>query len=712
LVWKLDVIATRCAGAPSVLGGSMTRVQISLFVATLGLVAAAACSSAGPATPSDDGPIGQSSAAITGATIVSNAEQWVNAKLHYCQAAYDAVDGDSSCWAWEGSSHRCHRESNAAWNPYRSDCSGFITWSWGLPAVGDGGYVTSDFAPFSTSFSSVIQATDLEPGDAANLTAGGHIVLFVKWTTKGSEAEFMEEPGCSANAPYAHSFTSSVMLSGSRIHIAYEGEDFTAIRYHKLTIAKPTPDYAASFVSQSFPKASTALKMFAGQTIPSYIEMKNTGAKTWDSKTRLGTSNPRDRASKFADSKWISTNRAAGVSGSVKPGSSYKFAFDLHAPSTLGTYKEYWNLVEDGVAWFSDHGQGGPTDTDLEANIDVVAGVRGNLDSATCDAIAGWTQDQASPDTAINVELYFDAPVGKTGAGSIEVPAGTSRTDLCTAIKSCDHGFSVPVPGALEDGTAHTVYAYGVANSGEGPNELLGGAPITFTCNTPAAPLTTQAGLKRQIVDSTSFKAWSFVSLDVVKETDPFVASYPTGSSLPATPTVVIAQGAPEVWVIDGAVRRHVVSPASLAAWAFKVVTWTAADVDACAQGADWPTTPFLMQGAGEAEVYVLDAAPGTPAVDAGVFDAGVTGPVVDAANPPKSSRLDASRSGGSDGRGGDSSDDNVDSASSSSGGGCSVPRTATRSSAFAWLATAGVALWLVRRRRPAHVARVTRLRE
>ncbi len=654
------------------------------------LLVAIACSSASPSGQSGDGPVGQTSSAITGATIISNAQQWVTAKLHYCQAKYGAVDGDSSCWGWEGSSHICDRESNSAWNPYRSDCSGFVTWSWGLPAVGDGGYVTSDFAPFSTSFSSVIQASGLQPGDAANKTAGGHIVLFVKWTSTGKEAEFMEEPGCSASEPYAHSFTSSVSLSGSSIYIDYEGEDFTAIRYKDLSTA--TPDYAATFVSQSFPMASSDLKMFAGQTIPSYIELKNTGAKSWDSMTRLGTSNPRDRVSKFADSTWPSTSRAAAVSGSVKPGGTYKFTFDLHAPSTLGTYHEYWNLVEDGVAWFSD--QGGPPDTDLEASIEVIAGVRGNLDSASCDAIAGWTQDQASPDTAIDAELYFDAPSGKTGSGSVLIPAGTSRSDLCTAIGSCNHGFSVPVPGALADGNAHTAYAYGIANANEGPTELLGGSPKTFTCQTPTPPLTTKTGLKRHVVDPTSFAAWSFVSLDIVKESDTFVSSYPTGTPLPETPTVVIAKGAPEVWVIDGSVRRHVINPTSLANWSFtaKVVTWTQTAVDAYTQGADWPSTVFLMQGTGESEVYVLDTAPGTPPADAGVFDAGVVGEVVDAGKLPKPVKPGVTA---------DAATSTLDGESGASGlgGGCAIVSTETRPIDLGWLFMAGLAGIVVRRR-------------
>ncbi|HEY2368180.1 MAG TPA: NBR1-Ig-like domain-containing protein, partial [Polyangiaceae bacterium] len=127
-----------------------------------------------------------------------------------------------------------------------------------------------------------------------------------------------------------------------------------------------------TYVSQSFPLASTALTMTAGQSIPSYIELKNSGTKTWDTNTKLATTQPRDRKSVFADSTWLAPNRPAAVSGSVAPGASYKFKFDLHAPDKAGTYYEYFGVVEEGVAWFSDPGQGGPADDVLEVQIKVI----------------------------------------------------------------------------------------------------------------------------------------------------------------------------------------------------------------------------------------------------------------------------------------------------------------------------------------------------
>ncbi len=196
-------------------------------------LAAAACSS----TPGGDGSegVGSDSDAIVGSTMVSRGMEWVNANLHYCQAAHGHVDYDKACWGWEGPSHRCERESNAAWNAYRSDCSGFITYAWGIPAGGGGGYVTSEFAPYGHSFSHTINGVDLRPGDALNKTPDGHIMLFKHWVTPGRSAVFMEEPGCSSSIPYAHEFTSAVSIHGDEVYVDYQRETFYAIRYNGST---------------------------------------------------------------------------------------------------------------------------------------------------------------------------------------------------------------------------------------------------------------------------------------------------------------------------------------------------------------------------------------------------------------------------------------------------------------------------------------------
>jgi MYXO-CTERM domain-containing protein len=203
-------------------------MRLSLrFVTALtltGTVALGGCSAAPPTGPVEN--VGSTAQAITTSSILSRADEWVTAQLLYCQSPNGADDSiDPSC------SPVCQRQSNSAWDPYRSDCSGFVSWAWGLPAPGN---TTSTFAPADTSVSYVIQGSDLQPGDALNIP-GDHIVLFVSWVTVGTEANFYEEPGCSANPPYAHAFTSAVTISGSSVDIAYEGATFTAIRYTGVT---------------------------------------------------------------------------------------------------------------------------------------------------------------------------------------------------------------------------------------------------------------------------------------------------------------------------------------------------------------------------------------------------------------------------------------------------------------------------------------------
>ncbi len=214
-----------------------------------------------------------------------------------------------------------------------------------------------------------------------------------------------------------------------------------------------TPDYAAQFVAQSFPYASTTMTMTEGQVIPSYIELKNVGAKAWDSNTRIATTQARDRASAFADSSWISPNRLASVAGTVPPGGTYKFTFDLAAPSAPGTYDEFFGVVEEGVAWFSDTGQGGPPDNDLEVKIDVVTGAGTDAGAAPADAGAAPADAGAAP---------ADAGAAPADAGSTKSDAG-AKSDA--APSTSDGGVGVTEAG-LQAGDVHMLSSDGSGAAG------------------------------------------------------------------------------------------------------------------------------------------------------------------------------------------------------------------------------------------------------
>jgi hypothetical protein len=149
---------------------------------------------------------------------VGRAMQWVEAMVPYCQAPNHKPDPDAACPSV------CDRPDVADWDPYRSDCSGLVSWAWDLPAPGR---ITDTFAPYDTTVSHAITASDLAPGDAVN--NDHHIMLFKEWVTPGSEATFIDEPGCSSSEPFARELTADVTLDGQTITVQYHGT-FTAIR--------------------------------------------------------------------------------------------------------------------------------------------------------------------------------------------------------------------------------------------------------------------------------------------------------------------------------------------------------------------------------------------------------------------------------------------------------------------------------------------------
>lgn len=201
-----------------------TRLLALVVVPLLSLVSLAACSSS-PAVPSD----GTTASSLSEGDALARAGEWVGAELHYCQAPNHVRDFDSAC------ASVCNRTNNAEWDPYRSDCSGLVSWAWGLPAPGR---TTLGFAPFVTDITHAIAAADLRPGDAVN--NNDHVMLFKSWAGSGV-ATFIEEPGCSSSTPYAHELTSAVSISGSTIHVSYNGMTFTAIRYDNLVAGPALP---------------------------------------------------------------------------------------------------------------------------------------------------------------------------------------------------------------------------------------------------------------------------------------------------------------------------------------------------------------------------------------------------------------------------------------------------------------------------------------
>jgi Bacterial Ig domain len=105
------------------------------------------------------------------------------------------------------------------------------------------------------------------------------------------------------------------------------------------------------------------------------------------------------------------------------------------------------------------------------------AGVKGELAAIDPGGIAsGWAQDSVTPLQSIQVHVYVDGPAG-SGTLTTVVAANIPGSEPASG----NHGFRFPIPSKYRDGTPHTLYAYGIATSGVGSDNLvLSGAPQTF----------------------------------------------------------------------------------------------------------------------------------------------------------------------------------------------------------------------------------------
>ncbi len=236
----------------------------------------------------------------------------------------------------------------------------------------------------------------------------------------------------------------------------------------------------------------------------------------------------------------------------------------------------------------------------------------GWLDSVACDTIAGWAYDPDTPGSAISVDIYYGGPAG-SGAPGVRWTANVYRADLCSAIGSCDHGFVTLTPRALLDDAAHSIYPYAIDSSGNGDNPLLSGAPKTLQC----AP--DETGVRRHVVDPASLSAWGFSTLmDIRPVSDAALAGWADAGPWPEKPQLVQGVGDAAIWMVDGPFRRNVKDPESMGYWHFnsgQVVQEPLAQVTAMPQGPDLRERPMLVRGA-SGEVDVLDDP--LPVLDAG----------------------------------------------------------------------------------------------
>lgn len=151
-------------------------------------------------------------------TTLDRALEWVKIKMPYCGGSNHGTD-----YLCGGTCVRTGIHASSVWDPYRTDCSGFVSWSWKLPAPGR---ITTDFAPFNNAVTTVIKVDELRPGDALNNET--HIILFGGWANaEHTKARLLEEYDCGQVA--VDRIRSISKSSSTQVNVG--GSTFNAIRY-------------------------------------------------------------------------------------------------------------------------------------------------------------------------------------------------------------------------------------------------------------------------------------------------------------------------------------------------------------------------------------------------------------------------------------------------------------------------------------------------
>jgi hypothetical protein len=151
-------------------------------------------------------------------TALARARAWIDASMPYCggpNGGKDLICG--------GTCERDGAAQSAEWDAYRSDCSGFVSWSWGLAAPGR---TTSTLAPYDTTASVLIKVDDLQAGDALN--SGHHVMLFGGWVDKDAgKASILQESRCGTTA--SEKIATFTQVDDTTLRIS-DGRTFRSIR--------------------------------------------------------------------------------------------------------------------------------------------------------------------------------------------------------------------------------------------------------------------------------------------------------------------------------------------------------------------------------------------------------------------------------------------------------------------------------------------------
>jgi hypothetical protein len=153
---------------------------------------------------------------------------------------------------------------------------------------------------------------------------------------------------------------------------AYGNRNFWRVWYDWFG-STHSPNYSWSYAGQSMYTDSTkstevnpyGMSLKPGGRYYFVLKAKNTGNLVWEKGNfRLGTTNTLNRSSDLYDTSWISPGRPATISeATVQPGQVGTFEFWVNIPTNRVDTREYFNPLQEGVAWLNDLGMNIPIRT-------------------------------------------------------------------------------------------------------------------------------------------------------------------------------------------------------------------------------------------------------------------------------------------------------------------------------------------------------------
>ncbi len=121
-------------------------------------------------------------------------------------------------------------------------------------------------------------------------------------------------------------------------------------------VGRCTPHLDGAFLGSDF-AGGVRIEVPVGEEVHGCLTYLNTGAWDWTPElTRLGTTEPRDRASDHRASDWLAPNRLAAVEAVTPRGAQGRFCFSLHGAASPGEREENFSLVHETFFWAADVG--------------------------------------------------------------------------------------------------------------------------------------------------------------------------------------------------------------------------------------------------------------------------------------------------------------------------------------------------------------------